>query len=188
VPDLNFQLRMISLCCVVVWGHVILPLFNSQNERGRVAHNYIILLLKSKFQENQFLLCFLFSISPAEFKLTFLKMRPLLHAMFIVASSLAFIGALPSVTIPAGTLKGKSCPNGASAFLSVPFAVPPVGDLRWTAPQVYNETFPAGGYDATKSGPLCIQFGGKEFVESDAQPLEDWYFSLSLAICYKTDK
>jgi hypothetical protein len=47
----------------------------------------------------------------------------------IATSALALVSASPTVTIPAGTLHGATCSNGANAFLSVPFAVPPVGSL-----------------------------------------------------------
>jgi hypothetical protein len=72
-------------------------------------------------------------------------MHSFLRSLFVVAFGLIPVKAAPTVTIPAGTLHGTTCPNGASAFLSIPFAIPPIGSLRWTSPQAYNETFPISG-------------------------------------------
>lgn len=102
------------------------------------------------------------------------KMHSFLRSFSVVALALALVNAAPSFTIPAGTLHGTTCSNGASAFLSVPFAVPPVGNLRWASPQAYNQTFPASGYNATTKGAACIQFGGREFTIAGT-PSEDWY-------------
>ena len=100
-------------------------------------------------------------------------MHSFLCFLSVVASGCALVTAAPSVTIPAGTIQGTTCPNGASAFFSVPFAVPPVGNLRWTSPQAYNQSFPASGYNATTKRPICIQFGGPEFTDPGT-PSEDW--------------
>jgi len=100
-------------------------------------------------------------------------MHYFLRSLPVVATALTLVTAGPTVTIPAGTVYGTTCPNGANAFLSLPFAVPPVGDLRWTLPQAYNQSFPGNSYNATKLGNICVQFGGKEFT--DPQPdFEDW--------------
>lgn len=86
-------------------------------------------------------------------------------AFSLLALSLPSVNAAPSVTIAAGTIHGMTCTNGASAFLSIPYAVPPVGDLRWTAPQAYDQKFPSTGYSATTKGAACIQFGS-QFLET----------------------
>ena len=73
---------------------------------------------------------------------------------------------LPSVTLSAGVVQGAECSNGAAAYLNIPFAQPPIGALRFTSPQAYNESYPSGTLDATTPGPACIQFGDSAFVES----------------------
>lgn len=76
----------------------------------------------------------------------------------------AFIGLLtvtahaqaqPTVTISSGPLLGNESGDGMRTFLGIPYAAPPVGDLRWRAPQ------PVVGWkeprDATQFGAACPQ-------------------------------
>jgi len=82
---------------------------------------------------------------------------------------LAASAVAQSVTLPAGTLQGGQCSNSnASYFYSVPYAQPPIGDLRFAAPQVYNGKLG----QATTRTPNCIQFGS-EFAEA-GNSSEDW--------------
>lgn len=61
----------------------------------------------------------------------------------------------PSVTIRDGALKGVAVTDSINAFLGIPYAAPPVGELRWRAPQ------PVTGWkeprDATRFGAACPQ-------------------------------
>ena len=54
-----------------------------------------------------------------------------------------------------GTIVGTSTSNGAHEWLGIPYAAPPVGDLRWKAPT------PAAGWAdawlALEAGPVCTQ-------------------------------
>lgn len=75
-----------------------------------------------------------------------------------------------------GEVLGKTINGGkVRAFLGLPYAAPPVGDLRWKAPQA-----PAtwtGERDATKFGAHCAQ--GRVFADmvfQDAGPSEDCLF------------
>jgi len=71
-------------------------------------------------------------------------------------------GYQPMATAPAGqpvtmkirqgTLKGSQA-NGADYFLAIPFAPPPVGDLRWREPGAPPSW--SGERDATKAPPSC---------------------------------
>lgn len=108
-------------------------------------------------------------------------MHSFLGSLSTVAISLALVGASPTAELPSGTVLGTTCPNGASAFISVPFAVPPVGNLRWTPPQAYNQSFPGGIYNATSPGNICIQFGGTEFSDPGPES-EDWYLPASIIV------
>ncbi|KAJ7512363.1 alpha/beta-hydrolase [Mycena galericulata] len=63
-------------------------------------------------------------------------------------------GSQPSVTIKNGTVQGVHLPQfGQSLFLGIPYAQPPVGDLRLRTPRSVNESF--GTLDATAYGPHC---------------------------------
>jgi para-nitrobenzyl esterase len=65
--------------------------------------------------------------------------------------------AAPQVTVAQGTLSG-STDDGISVFKGIPFAAPPVRDLRWRAPQ---PALPwTGVRDATQFGSICPQAGG----------------------------
>jgi para-nitrobenzyl esterase len=72
-----------------------------------------------------------------------------LFAFFTAAAS-----AAPQVTIPQGALAGTT-DGGVSVFKNIPFAAPPVGDLRWRAPQPAAPW--SGVRDASKFGPICMQ-------------------------------
>ena len=61
----------------------------------------------------------------------------------------------PSVTIRNGTVNGAYLPTfDQDAFLGVPFAQPPVGDLRLRRPQSLNTSFAGGVYEATEYSPF----------------------------------
>lgn len=82
----------------------------------------------------------------------------------------------PEVEIANGTIRGGRCASApVNYFLSIPYAVAPVGDLRFTPPQPYNQTF-AGVRDATTPAPSCPQLG-IFFVAYQAGQSEDWYVS-----------
>jgi para-nitrobenzyl esterase len=55
-----------------------------------------------------------------------------------------------------GKVQGKTINDGkVNAFLGLPYAAPPVGDLRWKAPEPANKW--KGTRDATKFGAHCAQ-------------------------------
>lgn len=63
-------------------------------------------------------------------------------------------GARPRVTIAAGAVEGIAS-AGVASFRGMPYAAPPVGDLRWRAPQVaapWSDVRPAGEF-----GKACPQ-------------------------------
>ena len=81
--------------------------------------------------------------------------------------------AEPIVTVGTGQLRGSVTPEGVAAFKNIPFAQPPVGDLRW------REPLPAkawtGVRDATAFGPMCNQAGNKQLPHSeDCLQLNVW--------------
>lgn len=78
-------------------------------------------------------------------------------AMAALATAAPAHNSSLTVTTINGTLQGGICTDtGARYFLSIPFAQPPVDNLRFVAPQPYNKTFTHR--NATISAPSCIQF------------------------------
>lgn len=79
---------------------------------------------------------------------------------------------LLKVTTLNGTIQGGTCPySSASQFLSIPFAEPPVGDLRFAPPKPYNSSY-NGTFNAMEAAPSCIQFYSN-FIEQGPTS-EDW--------------
>jgi para-nitrobenzyl esterase len=62
--------------------------------------------------------------------------------------------ATPPVQVTGGTISGTKS-EGVKTFLGIPFAAPPVGDLRWRAPQTVVPW--QGIKTATQFSPACAQ-------------------------------
>ena len=72
--------------------------------------------------------------------------------------------------VTGGTIEGQELPDGSTIFYAIPYAAPPVGELRWKPPQPVVPW--SGMRDATKPPAPCIQhdegwnskdaLGGKE--------------------------
>ncbi|MGN6375383.1 MAG: carboxylesterase/lipase family protein [Sphingomonas sp.] len=84
-------------------------------------------------------------------------MKPLLSlaalAGALASPALAQAPSAPRVDAPAGTLVGTS-QGDLDVFKGIPYAVPPVGKLRWTAPQPLPRWH--GVKQATAFGPGCV--------------------------------
>ncbi|HEY4363062.1 MAG TPA: carboxylesterase family protein [Bryobacteraceae bacterium] len=92
-------------------------------------------------------------------------------ALFPQAAKTA--GSDPLVSISTGQLRGSLTADGVAVFKNIPFAQPPVGDLRW------REPLPAkawtGVRDATAFGPMCNQNDNKQLPHSeDCLQLNVW--------------
>jgi len=83
-----------------------------------------------------------------------------LLAAGLVAASTAAIAAIPEpVKLDSGQLGGSVASSpGVRAFKGIPFAAPPVGALRWKAPQPVAKW--DGVRDASRFGNVCIQPAG----------------------------
>jgi len=68
----------------------------------------------------------------------------------------------PSVTTADGVIIGKRAP-GLNEFLGIPYALPPLGSLRWTPPQAYGP-LPTNPFHATQFGNICPQASGNTAV------------------------
>ncbi len=88
---------------------------------------------------------------------------------------------VPSVTIDAGKVEGKSLPSGVSAFLGIPYASPPVRELRWRDPaavQPFGTMFHADRYAPQCPQPgrnaTANQYSGAETTSEDCLYLNVW--------------
>ena len=77
------------------------------------------------------------------------RLLPSLALLLVAACSTE-----PSVEVAGETLTGKHDAN-VIAFLGVPYAEPPLGDLRWRAPQPFEAK--AARRDTTQFAPACMQ-------------------------------
>ena len=77
---------------------------------------------------------------------------------FCTLLHLATAASNVSVTIQNGTYTGISVPSfEQEMFLGMPYAQPPVGDLRLRAPQTLNSSW-SGSKNATSYSPICIGY------------------------------
>jgi para-nitrobenzyl esterase len=80
-------------------------------------------------------------------------------AMLMASPAPAQIVATPvpgdPVSIDSGAVSGKVLPSNVKAYFGIPYAAPPLGDLRWRAPQKVEAW--KGVYHADRLAPECIQ-------------------------------
>ena len=84
------------------------------------------------------------------------------------------LAAADRVTIDSGALESTTPPvNGVRSFKGIPFAAPPVGDLRWREPQPVAKW--SGVRKADEFGPRCMQRTGPgaDYWFRGAAPSED---------------
>ena len=99
-------------------------------------------------------------------------MKLLLLAIAIAVAPLMSVAASTTVKVEQGVLQGTK-EDGLAVYRGVPFAAPPVGDLRWRAPQ------PAAKWDgvrpAEKFAPQCVQGSdGKTAMSENCLYLNVW--------------
>jgi para-nitrobenzyl esterase len=79
----------------------------------------------------------------------------------------------PIATASTGQLRGSLTYDGVAVFKNIPFAAPPIGDLRWHEPLPPKSW--TGVRDATTFGPACYQSGHLNGVSSeDCLQLNVW--------------
>jgi para-nitrobenzyl esterase len=77
-------------------------------------------------------------------------------AVAVVAFQVAGFAGAQQVLTESGTISGLRA-NGVSVYKGVPFAAPPVGDLRWRPP--VHSAFWSGTRKADAFAPACMQVG-----------------------------
>ena len=117
-----------------------------------------------------------------------LKGYPLLAAWAIcmlltTACSHEAAVTVPVLTVEGGQIAGKpASTQGVSVYMGIPYAAPPIGDLRWRAPQPVVPW--EGVRDCSQPGAACVQTGQtpgtfywKEFYQGgDPERSEDCLF------------
>ena len=91
----------------------------------------------------------------------------ILSLALIPTVSLHAAGADPVVAVTGGKISGRILPSGRAEFLGIPFAQPPVGDLRWhqpVAPKAWD-----GVRDAKAFGSPCAQNIAGDWNRHDAE-------------------
>jgi para-nitrobenzyl esterase len=85
------------------------------------------------------------------------------------------------IIVDSGNLAGTQLASGVRAYLGVPYAAPPVRDLRWRSPQPVTPW--QGTYHADRTAPECIQtlrahdinhYFGEEATSEDCLYLNIW--------------
>ncbi|CAI7579825.1 unnamed protein product [Penicillium manginii] len=80
----------------------------------------------------------------------------------------------PVVNLDYASYRGRSLPNGVSQWLGMRFAAPPIGDLRFAAPE--DPTTQQGVQNATNHGLLCIPVASSLNTPVPKQRSEDCLF------------
>ena len=113
-------------------------------------------------------------------------MKSLALALTFLATSALAAPAMASdpitpITVDGGQIDGKAMGGGVTGWLGVPFAAPPLRDLRWRAPQPVVAW--QGVYHADRFAPMCLQalrartmnhYFGNEATSEDCLYLNIW--------------
>ena len=84
----------------------------------------------------------------------------IMRSYFMLASATALqtvFAVQPVVHLNYTSYRGAALDNGVTQWLGMRFAAPPVGDLRFSAPE--SPESEAGIQDADAFGPICIGTG-----------------------------
>jgi para-nitrobenzyl esterase len=82
-------------------------------------------------------------------------MKTVVGLIVFLAQSVGFAQSDPTVAIAGGRLRGAMLAQGGATFKGVPYAEPPIGDLRWREPMPIRPW--AGVRDAREFGAMCAQ-------------------------------
>lgn len=108
-------------------------------------------------------------------------MRLAVILFFALLPLLASPARAETIEVTGGTIEGITLDSGVRAWLGVPFAAPPVRDLRWRPPQPVVPW--KGTYHADRPAPQCLQplrsprqnhYFGNEATSEDCLYLNIW--------------
>jgi para-nitrobenzyl esterase len=108
--------------------------------------------------------------------------RSLVISGLLVSSLFACtLATAAPIRTDAGSVEGITLPSGVRAWLGLPFAAPPVRELRWRAPQPVAAW--RGTLHAERAAPMCLQalrsrtmnhYFGNEGISEDCLYLNIW--------------
>jgi para-nitrobenzyl esterase len=78
-----------------------------------------------------------------------------LACAMLFATHLSSVASADPIKTAQGTIEGRTEASGIRVFRGIPFAAPPVGDLRWKPPQPARNW--NGVRQADRFGPTCMQ-------------------------------
>ena len=81
--------------------------------------------------------------------------KALLITIFVLLAGVFCIAQAPAPVKVEGGLVQGAIEDGMAVYRGIPFAAPPVGDLRWRAPQPVEKW--DGVKETVKFAPACIQ-------------------------------
>ena len=83
-------------------------------------------------------------------------MKAIAIALIVLGTNAStFAQSGPIVTVTGGQIRGALLDKGGAVFKGIPFAQPPVGDLRWREPMRVRRW--SGVRPATEFGAICAQ-------------------------------
>lgn len=97
--------------------------------------------------------------------------------------------AADQVKTDSGIVEGSATAPGVRVFRGIPFAAPPIGELRWRAPQPVKSW--AGVRKATEFGPRCVQapiYSDMIFRDRRDKPMSEDCLYLNIWTPAKSDK
>ena len=99
--------------------------------------------------------------------------------LLIIFAAIARVQASPLATISSGAVNGQQCSStAANAFLGIPFAQPPTGNLRFLSPVPVQGPFSGGSFNATKIAPLCPQTGPAALITAGPESEDCLYLNV----------
>lgn len=94
-------------------------------------------------------------------------MRPFRQLALLLPLASSLYATDPVVTLASGSIRGIALPPGGAVFKGIPFAQPPVGDLRWRPPLPMKPW--SGVRDAATFGASCAQNAGGRMLENSRE-------------------
>jgi para-nitrobenzyl esterase len=85
----------------------------------------------------------------------------------IISSYIYRSQGVPIVQTTSGRLRGIAVSDTTNAYLGIPFAIPPVGELRFLVPSPLLT--PHITRNVTSLGPACIQLQTTNYIETESE-------------------